>query len=75
MPAKAIACEVYSRVVGYYRPTSAWNRGKQEEFRDRAMIDLAPALAEEKRLTKVEAGEQVDAIEAAAAVAGEGLGV
>jgi len=28
-------CEVYSRVVGYYRPVSQWNRGKQEEFQDR----------------------------------------
>ncbi|MCX8164525.1 MAG: hypothetical protein N3D14_03945 [Aquificaceae bacterium] len=24
--------EVYSRVVGYYRPVQRWNRGKQEEF-------------------------------------------
>ena len=28
-------CEVYSRVVGYIRPTSQWNKGKQEEFKDR----------------------------------------
>ncbi|MEJ5338630.1 MAG: ribonucleoside triphosphate reductase [Aquificaceae bacterium] len=27
--------EVYSRVVGYYRPVQRWNRGKQEEFRQR----------------------------------------
>ena len=26
-------CEVYSRVVGYLRPVSQWNEGKQEEFR------------------------------------------
>jgi len=26
-------CEVYSRVVGYLRPVSSWNDGKQEEFR------------------------------------------
>ncbi len=25
-------CEVYSRVVGYLRPVSQWNEGKQEEF-------------------------------------------
>lgn len=42
---RAIACEVYSRVVGYYRPVQAWNRGKQQEFEDRQMIDLSPALA------------------------------
>ena len=28
-------CEVYSRVVGYYRPIGNWNIGKQQEFRDR----------------------------------------
>ena len=28
-------CEVYSRVVGYLRPVSQWNEGKQEEFADR----------------------------------------
>ncbi len=27
--------ETYSRVVGYYRPVQRWNRGKQEEFKDR----------------------------------------
>ena len=27
--------EVYSRVTGYYRPVSNWNKGKQEEFKDR----------------------------------------
>jgi len=28
-------CEVYSRVVGYYRPISNWNKGKQEEYKER----------------------------------------
>ena len=28
-------CEVYSRVVGYLRPVSQWNEGKQAEFKDR----------------------------------------
>lgn len=27
--------EVYSRVVGYIRPVGQWNKGKQEEFKDR----------------------------------------
>jgi anaerobic ribonucleoside-triphosphate reductase len=27
--------EVYSRVVGYFRPVQQWNKGKQEEFKDR----------------------------------------
>jgi hypothetical protein len=28
-------CEVWSRVVGYYRPVSNYNPGKQAEFNDR----------------------------------------
>ncbi|MDI6826614.1 MAG: ribonucleoside triphosphate reductase [Candidatus Aenigmarchaeota archaeon] len=27
--------EVYSRIVGYYRPVQSWNEGKREEFRQR----------------------------------------
>ncbi len=27
--------EVYSRVVGFYRPVQQWNKGKKEEFKDR----------------------------------------
>ena len=27
--------EIYSRVVGYFRPTQDWNKGKKEEFKDR----------------------------------------
>jgi len=27
--------EVFSRVVGFYRPVQTWNKGKQEEFSDR----------------------------------------
>lgn len=27
--------EVWSRIVGYYRPKQSWNKGKQEEFKDR----------------------------------------
>ena len=31
----AIPCEIYSRVVGYYRPIQQWNPGKRAEFWDR----------------------------------------
>jgi len=34
------ACEVYSRVVGYLRPVSQWNDGKQAEFADRRSFDV-----------------------------------
>jgi ribonucleoside-triphosphate reductase (formate) len=33
------ACEVYSRVVGYLRPVSQWNDGKQAEFSIRSTFD------------------------------------
>jgi len=28
-------CEVFSRIVGYLRPVSQWNDGKQAEFKER----------------------------------------
>ncbi|MFW6009245.1 MAG: anaerobic ribonucleoside-triphosphate reductase [archaeon] len=28
-------CEIYSRIVGSITPTSRWNPGKKEEFKDR----------------------------------------
>ncbi len=34
-------CEVYSRVVGYYRPIDLWNRGKRREFEERSDYDRA----------------------------------
>jgi anaerobic ribonucleoside-triphosphate reductase len=37
---KRTKCEVYSRVVGYLRPVSQWNRGKQQEFSDRKVFDM-----------------------------------
>lgn len=33
--------EVYSRVVGYLRPVSQYNKGKQEEFKQRKMFNLS----------------------------------
>jgi len=32
-------CEVYSRIVGYFRPVDQWNDGKQAEFRIRRTFD------------------------------------
>ena len=36
--AKRQKTEVYSRVVGYLRPVSQWNKGKQREFANRKMF-------------------------------------
>jgi len=30
--------EIYSRIVGYLRPTSTWNEGKVAEFKDRKLF-------------------------------------
>jgi anaerobic ribonucleoside-triphosphate reductase len=35
---KAIKTEVYSRIVGYYRPVQDWHLGKQQEFKERAVL-------------------------------------
>lgn len=40
--------EVYSRIVGYMRPVSQWNTGKQEEFKDRKIFAVNSASIEEK---------------------------
>lgn len=32
---KKIKCEIYTRVVGYFRPVQNWNEGKSAEFNDR----------------------------------------
>jgi anaerobic ribonucleoside-triphosphate reductase len=28
-------CEVWTRVMGYYRPTAAFNKGKKSEYQER----------------------------------------
>jgi len=33
--------EVWSRVVGYYRPVAQWNKAKQAEFKDRVEFKCA----------------------------------
>lgn len=33
-----VECEVYSRVVGYYRPVERWNDGKRREWEDRYLV-------------------------------------
>jgi anaerobic ribonucleoside-triphosphate reductase len=34
--------EVWQRVMGYHRPTVAWNIGKQQEHRDRLYFEQPP---------------------------------
>ena len=40
-----VACEVYSRVVGYLRPVQDWNKAKQVEFDERKTYDTKEATS------------------------------
>ncbi len=45
-------CEVFSRIVGYFRPVQNWNVGKQEEFKDRLEFTEKKALSRNFSLAK-----------------------
>jgi len=47
---KKIPCEIYSRIVGYFRPINQWNKGKAEEYKDRVSMKV-----DQKGLTRKEA--------------------
>ncbi len=51
-------CEVFSRVVGYYRPTRQWHDGKQEEFRLRKEFEEKKSLKHKFKDEKT--GKEVD---------------
>lgn len=38
-PEERTRCEVWTRVMGYFRPVSAFNVGKQGEFEERVHFD------------------------------------
>ena len=35
---KGSECEVYTRIVGYYRPLKNWNPSKKEEYKERVVF-------------------------------------
>ncbi len=43
-----IPTEIYSRVVGYYRPVQNWNKGKQQEFSERQYFTIPGAKKEQE---------------------------
>ncbi len=47
-----LKCEVYTRIVGYYRPKSNANPGKQEEIRLRKNFDIQKAVSDVPFLNK-----------------------
>jgi len=45
----SLPTEIYSRVVGYFRPVQNWNAGKRAEFNDRkSFMPSITALVNEK---------------------------
>jgi ribonucleoside-triphosphate reductase len=55
--------EVYSRIVGYYRPVQNWNLGKKSEYRDRKLFKA------DVQRTKGKTGKVLVAAEPSVAVA------
>lgn len=50
-PTCGVETEVWSRVVGYLRPTKHYNPGKKEEVRERVMFELGSVVPEAKETT------------------------
>jgi ribonucleoside-triphosphate reductase len=44
-PTCAVACEIWTRVMGYHRPVSSFNKGKQGEFHERQFFEEARCSA------------------------------
>jgi anaerobic ribonucleoside-triphosphate reductase len=44
-PQCAAACEIWTRVMGYHRPVSSFNKGKQGEFRERVFFEEREACS------------------------------
>lgn len=40
-----VKCEIWTRVMGYHRPKSSFNRGKLSEFNERKNFEEAKAIA------------------------------
>lgn len=44
-----LKAEVYSRVCGYFRPVTNWNKGKKEEYLERKNYDGKGASKQDKK--------------------------
>lgn len=42
---KRVPCEVYSRIVGYFRPIRNWNKGAQQAHSERKMYQVPRDMA------------------------------
>lgn len=46
-------CEVHARIVGYYRAVKNWNKGKRDEYNNRAVYKPTPVKISEFKLESV----------------------
>ena len=60
MPKCGRKCEVYSRVVGYYRSINNWNLGKRSEFYDRLTFEMLGELKDVAEETKQNCSREED---------------
>jgi len=56
---KKVPCEIYSRVVGYFRPIQNWNDGKKQEFFDRKTYSEKASLNSKVELIEPELKAEV----------------
>ncbi len=57
-----IPVEVYSRVVGYFRPVGQWNKGKREEFGERLEYRLGGGRHEPNPYDEIDKRDQKPAV-------------
>ena len=55
---RIMPCEVYSRVVGYFRPVHNWNAGKRQEYEERKVFDSTKSMETKTLLPLVGGGSE-----------------
>ena len=60
MKVRVVPTEVFSRVVGYYRPIQNWHKGKVAEFNLRKTIDPPENMEEVEKVEEKEKNGQAD---------------
>lgn len=62
MKVRVVPTEVFSRVVGYYRPIQNWHKGKVAEFNLRKTIDPPENMEEVEKVEEEAHGDPDDDI-------------
>jgi hypothetical protein len=44
--------EIYTRIVGYFRATDGWNKGKKEEYKNRKLFKVKGEEIDKKLQTR-----------------------